>query len=99
MVEEFGGIFLLKEVLISTLFPESVSDLFFYLEGENPRKITGISSPKIVSCWFFFFGWLLRPATEVDRSFARWGEFEEKTQLMVNLLVWGPVVWIRAGIF
>ena len=127
MVEEFGGIFLLKEVLISTLFPESVSDLFFYLEGEKPRKITGISSPKIVSCWFFFFGWLLRPATEVDRSFARWGEFEEtrafflaefwvlsfefwlcvvsflfaekKTQLMVNLLVWGPVVWIRAGIF
>jgi len=50
MVEEFGGIFLLKEVLISTLFPESVSDLFFYLEGEKPRKITGISSPKIVSC-------------------------------------------------
>ena len=33
MVEEFGGIFLLKEVLISALFPESVSDLFFYLEG------------------------------------------------------------------
>ena len=57
MVEEFGGIFLLKEVLISTLFPESASDLFFFIWKEkNLEKSPGFLPQKSSAADFFFLG-------------------------------------------
>ena len=122
-----AGFFFWKKCWFQHFSLKAFPICFFIWKEKNLEQSPGFLPQKSSAADFFFFGWLLRPATEVDRSFARWGEFEEtrafflaefwvlsfefwlrvvsflfaekKTQLMVNLLVWGPVVWIRAGIF